>query len=253
MNTYSMLNKKNCVVVILLVLIQLLSCNSADDKSSAKTESSVKNNEWISLFDGTSTAGWHTYGKSSTGKAWKAEDSILYLDASVKDSWQTKDGGDIVTDEEFENFHLKIDWKISEGNNSGIIFYVHEDTFKYKYPWESGPELQIADNDKNEDGKIYKAGAGDIYELVASNSRQYVKPAGEWNSTEIICNKGKLDSYINRVHVMSATLWDEEWKRSIDSTKFKTMPGFGTYKKGKISLQDHGGDVWFRNIQIKKL
>lgn len=230
-----------------------ISCNSTGNKASEQKNTSEQNDKaWISLFDGTTTSGWHTYGKDSAGKAWKAQDSTLHLDASIKQDWQTKDGGDIVTNDEFENFDLQLDWKISEGGNSGIMFYVHEDTSKSKYPWESGPEIQIADNEKNEDGKVYKSRAGDLYELVASNSQQFVKPAGEWNHVEIVSDNGKLDSYINGQHVLSATLWNDEWKKLIDSTKFKTMPGFGTYKKGKIALQDHGANVWFRNIKIKK-
>jgi hypothetical protein len=208
---------------------------------------------WIPLFDGHTTAGWHTYGKNSAGKAWKAEDNSLHLDASVKNDWQTKDGGDIVTDEEFENFDLKLQWKISDAGNSGIMFYVHEDPSKYQFPWSTGPEMQVADNEKNEDGKIEKSRAGDLYDLVASSSQQYVKPAGQWNQVEIIANKGKLDFFMNDHHVLSTTLWNDNWRKLIAATKFKDMPGFGTYRKGKIALQDHGADVWYRDIKIKKL
>ena len=233
----------------------LSACNSSDTKTINSNSDSTKRNTdgWELLFNGTTTAGWHTYGKDSIGKAWKAEDSTLHLNASIKDGWQTKNGGDIVTDNEYENFDLKLEWKISSGENSGIMFYVHEDTSKYKYAWESGPEMQICDNEKNEDGKVEKARAGDLYELVASSSQKFVKPAGQWNQVEIISNKGKLNFYVNNHHVLSTTLWDDTWKKLIERTKFKTMPGFGTFKKGKIALQDHGADVWFRNIKIKKL
>jgi hypothetical protein len=132
------------------------------------------------------------------------------------------------------------------------MFYVKEDTAVYKYPWESGPEMQVADNEGNEDGKIYKSRAGDIYELIAI-SKNVIKPAGQWNHVEIIADKGKLDFHINGEHVLSTTLWDEAWKKNIAGTKFKDMPGFGTFKKGKIGLQDHAADVWYRNIRIKKL
>jgi len=238
-----------CVLAVLL----LSACNSSNQNTTAKeTDTSNKNNDWEYLFDGVSTKGWHTYGQDTIGKAWKAEDSILHLDASLKGDWQTRNGGDIVTDEEFENFDLQLEWKISEGGNSGIIFYVHEDTSKYKYAWESGPEMQICDNAKNEDGKVPKSRAGELYELMAI-SKDVIKPAGQWNQVEIIANKGQLDFNINGEHVLSTTMWDDHWKKLMDNTKFAAMPGFGTYKKGKISLQDHGADVWFRNIRIKKL
>ncbi len=248
-------NKFLLLCFIIVVVATSPSCNSSKDKTSNAPTSATEqnNNEWISLFNGKTTAGWHIYGKDNAGSAWKADDSALYLDASVKNDWQTQGGGDIVSNDEFENFDLKLDWKISEGGNSGIMIYVHEDTSKYKYSWESGPELQVADNERNEDGKVYKSRAGDLYELVPSNSQQYVKPAGQWNDVEIIADNGKLDEYMNGQHVLSTTLWNNEWNKSIDSTKFKKLPGFGTYKKGSIALQDHGADVWFKNIIIKKL
>lgn len=233
----------------------MYSCKMVNEKTSNDTSDPTlsKNDNWKLLFDGKTTAGWHTYGKNSIGSAWKAEDSTLHLDASKKRDWQTKDGGDIVTNDEFGNFDLQLDWKISEGGNSGIMFYVHEDTSKFQYAWNSGPEMQIADNDKNEDGKVYKSRAGDLYELFATTSQQYVKPAMQWNHVEIKSNNGKLDLYMNDQHVLDTTIWNEAWKKNIAGTKFKDMPGFGTYKKGKIALQDHGADIWFRNIKIKAL
>jgi len=232
--------------------IVLTACNSSNNKSIDSTASATQQKKDWEFLSGDRSL-WHSYGKDSLSKAWKIEDSTLHLDASVKSDWQTKDGGDIVTNNEYENFDLQLDWKIAEGGNSGIMIYVHEDTSKYKYPWESGPEIQIADNEKIEDGKIYKSRAGDVYELAASRSQQFVKPAGQWNHMEITASNGKLDSYMNGEHVLSITLWDDAWRKSIDTTKFKTLPGFGTFKKGKIGLQDHGADVWYKNVKIKEL
>lgn len=251
MNFYFSWFKKISILFLFAAITILPACKSSVNKSKNKT--SENNDGWKLLFDGKTTAGWHTYGKDSIGSAWKAEDSTLYLDAREKKDWQTKDGGDIVTNDEFENFDLKLDWKISEDGNSGIMFYVREDTSKYQYPWNTGPEMQIADNEKNEDGKVYKSRAGDLYELFATSSQQFVKPAGQWNHVEIISDKGKLDFYMNDQHVLDTNIWDNAWKKNIANTKFKDMPGFGTFKKGKIALQDHGADVWFKNIKIKNL
>jgi hypothetical protein len=235
------------------VTIVLSACNSSNNNTSVYgADTANKNDGWKYLFDGVTTKGWHTYGQDTIGKAWKVEDSTLHLDASLKGDWQTKNGGDIITDDEFENFDLKLEWKISEGGNSGIIFYANEDTSKYKYAWESGPEMQICDNAKNEDGKVYKSRAGELYELMAI-SKNVIKPAGEWNAVEIIANNGKLDFNINGEHVLSTTMWDDNWKKLMAGTKFEKMPGFGTFKKGKISLQDHAADIWFRNVKIKEL
>lgn len=207
---------------------------------------------WQLLFDGQSTKGWHKYGGKPVGTAWKIADGALYLDTTVKENWQIKDGGDIITDEEFENFHFKMEWKIAKDGNSGIIFYIHEDTAKYQWPWMTGPEMQVLDNDGHADGKIPKHRAGNLYDLIAS-TKETVKQPGEWNLAEIKCLNGKLDLILNGESQVSTTMWDDNWKKLVAGSKFKTMPDFGTYKKGKIGLQDHGNTVWFRNVMIKKL
>ena len=204
---------------------------------------------WISLFDGKTTAGWHTYNKTGIGNAWKVEDGTLHLDAAAKKT-QSAVGGDIVTDEEFENFHLTYDWKISPNGNSGVIFYSKEDP-QYSAMWHTGPEMQVLDNNGHPDAKITKHRAGDLYDLITA--QEAVKPVGEWNTAEIVANKGKLDFYLNGQHTLSTTMWDDNWRNLIANSKFKNMPAFGTIKKGRIGLQDHGDDVWFRNIRIKRL
>lgn len=233
-----------------------LSCNTPKSTTMSTTGSSTGTGDgWINLFDGQTTQGWHTYGKNTIGKAWKVDDGVLHLDASAKKDWQTEEGGDIVTNEEFDNFHLALEWKIAPQGNSGIMFYVKEDP-KFPYPWNTGPEYQILDNGTptqpgHPDAKLYTHRAGDLYDLLAS--QEAVKPAGQWNQAEIVANRGKLDFFMNGQHTLSTTLWNDAWRQMIAISKFKDMPGFGTYQKGKIALQDHGNDVWFRNIRIKKL
>ena len=246
-------------------MLSVISCNNAENE---KTESDSKKTDtvmtantlteaqkadgWELLFDGKTTAGWHKYCGDKVGSAWKIEDGTLHLDTTIKDGWQVKDGGDIVTDNEYENFDLKVEWKIAKDGNSGVMFYVHEDTMKYKYPWETGPEMQVLDNNGHPDAKIPKHRAGDLYDLISSSSEP-VKGPGEWNQAEIKCLNGKLDFYLNGVNVVSTTMWDDAWKKLVAGSKFKAWADFGTYKKGKIALQDHGNDVWFRNVMIKKL
>lgn len=207
--------------------------------------------EWISLFDGQTLNGWSKYGGGEVGKAWKVENGELFLDATNKAGWQTGDGGDIVTNEEFENFHLKYEWKIAQNGNSGVMFYVHEAP-EFQYPWNTGPEMQVLDNAGHPDAKIISHRAADLYDLIVS-SEETVKPYGEWNQAEIIANNGKLDLVLNGKTIVSTTMWTPEWEALIAKSKFKDMSGFGKYKKGKIALQDHGDLVHFRNIVIKKL
>ena len=211
-----------------------------------------KTDGWQLLFDGKTSQGWHKYGGGPVGAAWKIADGAIYLDTTVKENWQVKEGGDFLTDEEFENYHLKLEWKIAKDGNSGIMFYVHEDTTKYKFPWMTGPEMQVLDNDGHPDGKIPKHRAGDLYDLIKSSSEPVHGP-GEWNQVEIISNKGALEFKLNGVTVVQTQLWDDTWKKLVAGSKFKEYPDFGTYTKGKICLQDHGNTVWYRNVKIKKL
>ena len=203
---------------------------------------------FVSIFDGKTRNGWHTYGKNLAGQGWKVEGGALHLDPAAKQN----DGGDLVTDKEYENFHLKIDWKVAPKSNSGILFHIHENAEKYQQTYSTGPEMQVIDNEGHPDGKIIKHRAGDLYDLVKSSSEP-VKPVGEWNTAEIISDRGKLEFILNGVKIVSTTQFDENWKSLIAGSKFAKWEGFGTFTKGKISLQDHGGEVWFRNIMIKEL
>jgi len=205
---------------------------------------------WKLLFDGTSSDGWHAYGSKTIGTAWKIADGVIYFDAN-KDG-APKTGGDIVSDKEYGNFELQIDWKIDKGGNSGICIYINENKDKYNWMWSTGPEIQIVDNEGHPDGKIVKHQAGDLYDLISSKTHAENPPL-EWNTYLIRCVNGKLDVYLNKEHVVSTVMWDENWKNLIAGSKFRDMPGFGTYKVGRIGLQDHGNNVWFRNIKIREL
>ncbi|WP_299758653.1 DUF1080 domain-containing protein [uncultured Pontibacter sp.] len=239
-----------------LAMLSLLGCQSTDQETTTMADNNQNQTEnegdWISLFDGKTTQGWHTYGKDSIGRAWIVDDGALHLDASNKKDWQTSDGGDIVSEREFDDFHLQLEWKVAENGNSGIIFYVQEDTSKYDYTWNTGLEMQVLDNNGHPDAKIHKHRAGDLYDLIAS-SAETVKPAGEWNQVEIISNKGQLEFHQNGQKVVETTLWDDNWRELVAGSKFADMPGWGSFKSGKIALQDHGDNVWFRNIRIKEL
>ena len=161
--------------------------------TAAPKENVSAKSEWISLFNGKNTKGWHSYGKETVGKAWKVEEGgILHLDASNKADWQTNGGGDLVHELELQDFHLKLEWKIAPKGNSGIIFWVQDDKSKYDYVWYTGPEMQVLDNDGHGDGKIIKHRAGNLYDLVAGVEGA-VKPVGEWNLVDIINEKGTLN------------------------------------------------------------
>ncbi|MBD0352175.1 MAG: DUF1080 domain-containing protein [Flavisolibacter sp.] len=247
----------------LFLLVILLNVCSSYGQAAAHSNATTTNNSlsdkekkegWQLLFDGQTTNGWHTYNKQNVGSAWKVQDGAICLEARGEGN-QNREGGDLVTNQEYSNFHLMLDWKIAPKGNSGIIIYAQESP-QYRETWNTGMEVQVLDNGTpttpgHSDAKIYTHRAGDLYDLLAS--KEAAKPAGEWNHVEIRSLNGKLDFYMNGEHTLSTTMWDENWKKMIAISKFKDMPGFGTFKSGKIALQDHGDNVCFRNIKIKKL
>ncbi|WP_186757656.1 3-keto-disaccharide hydrolase [Echinicola salinicaeni] len=248
--------KKTLLSLSALAMLATTACGSGQsDKSTSNTEEKVKvenssdkksEGDWTVLFDGSNTDSWKTYNKATIGEAWKTKDGVLYLDSSVKEG-----RGDLVTKDEYSNFHLKLDWKISDNGNSGIMFMVHEDE-QFRHPYVTGPEYQLLDDEGHPDGKNLKHRTADLYDMIQA-TEEASNPVGEWNSTEIIVNDGKLTFKLNGITTVETTMWDESWKALIAGSKFKNAEHFGIYKKGKIALQDHGNDVFFKNIMIKEL
>lgn len=244
--------KKTLVIAMVALVILAFGTRKSEVMAEDNTLTSKEKKEgWKLLFDGKTLNGWHKYGEESIGAAWQVNDHAIHLNVSDKADWQAKNGGDILSQDAFENFHLQLDWKVAQNGNSGIIFYVHEDPSQYKFPWMTGPEMQVLDNDGHPDSKIIKHRAADLYDLITA--KETVKKAGEWNHAEIISNKGKLQFFLNGEKVLETTMWDDHWKEMIAKSKFHEFPGFGTYNKGKLCLQDHGDKVWFKNIKIKSL
>ncbi len=209
--------------------------------------------EWRPLFDGESLAGWHKYGGEPVGEAWKVTpDGSLTLDVSSKgDRGGVVGGGDIVTDESFDDYELELEWKIAACGNSGIIYNVIEED-GLKYPWQSGPEMQVLDDACHPDAKIYTHKAGDLYDMIAGDST-VVKPAGEWNTARLVNRAGRVEHWLNGRQMAVYNNTGGEWRRMIAGSKFKDMPRFGESTSGKIALQDHGDQVWYRNIRVREL
>lgn len=255
MNFYSIEAMKKSFFFGILMISSLIlpACSSSDPADTLEIEASSDTNaNWVSLFDGKTFNGWHTYGKDSVTNAWKIEDSAIHLISKEKNGWQTVGGGDLVTDEEYSNFDLKLQWKISKAGNSGIFFYVREDADKFKNANQTGLEMQINDDANNQNGVTGLQKVGDLVGLKSSSSEKFVRPAGEWNEVEIRSSRGKLNFFMNGHNVLTTTLWDDNWENLIENSKFRKLDDYGTFKKGRIVLQDHGADVWFKNIMIKK-
>ncbi len=243
--------------------------NTTADDSAANANTLTdqeKMEGWKLLFDGKSTKGWHRYNSPGTiGSKWVAENGNLnfkgrhrfrytlegYVIEMGKADKRGDGGMDIVTDNTYSDFELNLEWKISEGGNSGIFYTVLEDS-KYDEAWKTSPEMQVLDNFGNKDGIIYKHKAGDLYDLIACKEIT-VKPAGEWNKVKVIKNKGAVQHWLNDVLVVEYSLTSPEWKEMIARSKFSTLQDFATTTKCRIGLQDHDNEVWFRNIKIKEL
>jgi hypothetical protein len=180
----------------------------------------------------------------------------LHIQGSGRGEAGAKDGGDIIYDQEFQNFHVKLEWKVSEGGNSGI-FYLGQETPEYDYIWKTAPEMQILDNERHPDANAGVDGnrqAGSLYDLYPAKP-QNANPAGEWNSAEIKVFKGSVWHIQNGETVVEYHLWTPKWNEDVANSKFPSLnPTWADVaSKGFFGLQDHGDDVWFRNIKIKEL
>lgn len=208
--------------------------------------------EWTVLFDGTSFDGWHFYNGGEVSEPWKLEDGAMVLYPS-----ESKPEGanyNLVTDKEFTDFVLSLEWKIAEGGNSGIFWGVKEEE-QYGEPYLTGPEIQVLDDERHPDaqnGTDRLAGA--LYDMV-SPSAKAVNPAGEWNAVEIMINHKTNEGYVvlNGTKVVEFPVEGDGWNELVANSKFADWEAFGVFKTGKIGLQDHGNVVAFRNIKIKEL
>lgn len=210
-------------------------------------EAQAQKGKWVKLFDGKTIKGWHSWQESSVNPGWKVEDGAIVL--------AEKGGKDLVTDKEYGDFELELEWKISEGGNSGIIYHVIEDK-KYCCPYSTGPEIQILDDVKHPDAKAGKDGnhkSASLYDMIPPSDFTATKPAGEWNKAKVVIKNGRGESWLNGKKLVEFSTMGPEWDKLVANSKFKTWDGFGASQKGKIALQDHGNKVSFKNIRIKEL
>ncbi len=226
--------------------------SAAVDNTLTETE---KSEGWTLLFDGKTTNGWHLF-KNIPGR-WAVNDGLLNPDSSRGPALMGNSGimaSSMVTDKEFENFHLKVDWKISTGGNSGIMILVNEAPSIVE-DYQGAPEMQILDNEGYRGfgyptTPVMRAGA--LYGLLPCADSNAVKPANEWNTSELIKKDSSLEFKLNGLTTVKTTMWDKNWDKLVASSSYKNPP-YGMLRKGKISLQDHSYRVWFKNIKIKEL
>ena len=245
------------------------------------TIGTAQENEWQDLIVNNSLEGWHTFKNKGEVRNWIVEDNVLIFNG-VSDMESGEGDASLLSDERYENFEIKFEWKITQGGNSGFMWAVQEDE-KYNYPYQTGPEIQILDpaiydnpdealggdieiQNAQEDLETRKRFVGALYDLSPPSVLDASKPAGEWNSYHIKvdykANRGEV--VLNGVLINTFPLLGDGWEAMVQKSKFggsedtsylgeAAWSGFGKFTKGSICFQDHPGKVWFKNIKIKKL
>ena len=191
---------------------------------------------WKLLFDGKTTSGWRNYNKTTIAPGWKVENGALVRGSEA--------GGDIVTEGKYGAFELSLEYNISKGGNSGLMFHVEETS---NPPWHTGPEIQIQDvggRDPQKPGWLYQICQAEV---------DAAKPAGEWNQLKILITPEKCATWMNGKLYYEYVKGSKDWDERVAKSKFAKMPKFGKPTSGVICLQDHGNPVSFRNIKIREV
>lgn len=220
---------RSCSLSGLFVLFSLASFVRADDG-------------WQTLFDGSSLDAWRVYQQSGDDppKHWVIEEGVLH---------RPDGGGDLITREQFGDFELEFEWKISEGGNSGVIYRATEDE---PDSYRTGPEYQVLDNGGTAHKATDDTAAGSLYALYGPTT-DAAKPAGEWNKGRIVVNGNRIEHWLNGQKIIEADMASDDWRAKVANSKFANWKGFAAHKQGHIALQDHGNPVWYRNIRIRPL
>ena len=155
--------------------------------------------------------------------------------------------GDLITRDMFGDFDLELEWQVTKGGNSGIMYRVTENT---EATYQSGPEMQVLDDEGHADGRSRLTAAGSVYGLYAAPAG-VVKPAGEWNAVRIVARGRHVEHWLNRVKTVEYEIGSPDWKARVAASKFKDWPGFGRAASGHTALQDHGDRVAYRDIRIR--
>jgi hypothetical protein len=235
------MNKAWAFPLALILLLLVAGCA----KESNVLSSEEKADGWKLLFDGKTLNNWHVYNKGQIASEWSVMNGEIFCNPDSPDRQ-----GDLVTDSEYENYDLQLDWKLSDKGNSGIFINVVEaDTLIAA--WVSGPEYQLLDVN-HKDFKIPTKRSGCLYSL--SNQLNEVKMApGQWNHTRIVQNNGKVQFYLNDVLTAEMNFLSPAWSELVKNSGFARYPLFGKATKGKIALQDWASGVSFKNIKIKEI
>jgi len=228
-----------------LVAVSCKSLSSPNAKPDTLTKKEKKDG-WQLLFNGTDFAGWHNFKRDGVRPGWRIEDGALVCA-------DPHNAGDLVTSNQFGAFELQLDYNISEGGNSGIIYHI---TDEGGATWATGPEFQLEDNAKATDPQR----CGWLYALYqppidpkTGKTLDATKPAGEWNHVRLLVTPEKCVHEINGVKYVEYVIGSDDFNERVAKSKFGRMPGFAKSSTGYIALQGDHGRVEFRNIKIRPI
>ena len=231
----------------------LAACESGTTEDSTETRAGAMSQEtrgeWIELFNGRDLSGWRSYNEDAPNPAWIVEDGAIVLD--VDESATDMTGGDLITAQQFEDFELQLEWKLSEGGNSGIFYRVREMP-EQDVAYLTGIEMQVLDDDRHPDGGNPKTSAGACYGLYPPTV-DAARPIGEWNAVRLVVRDGHAEHWLNGQKIVEYTVGSDDWNERVANSKFADWEHFAKSAKGHIGLQDHTDRVWFRNIRIREL
>ena len=253
------------VIVAFGMMAVLSSCNKPSDSSTDASDTTAsepsvnaltaeeKSGGWQLLFDGSTLDGWKRYGHDTIGPLWSVKDGAIVCDGKGLTEGTAGIGGSLMTTRQFGNFDLSLEWKISPGGNSGILYHVVEKP-EYKHDYETGPEYQVMD-DGGWPGEPLKPAqlAGSNYDMFEAPPTKKLMPVGEWNHARLVYNNGHVEHWLNGEKVVEFDENSEEFQKRYKASKWPEYPGWNKSKVGAISLQDHGAAVYYRNIKIKEL
>ncbi|HEY9534243.1 MAG TPA: DUF1080 domain-containing protein [Mucilaginibacter sp.] len=244
--------------IIVLGLVATIAASCGAKHEAMKTDAPAADNTltskevkdgWKLLFDGTDLKGWHSFKKDFAAANWTVKDGQIQYDRT-----HDHDGDDLVTDGVYENYELKLQWRITPGGNSGIIFDVQEAP-KYGATYQTGAEMQVLDNVGADDNKKQNHLAGCLYDMIGDATVSHPVEPGGWNQVRIIQNKGQLTFWLNGTKTVDVKIGSPEWDKAMAQSKFKSR-GFADFmkvQKGHIAVQKHPGASGWKNIKIREI
>ncbi|MCM4169439.1 hypothetical protein KCTC52924_00474 [Arenibacter antarcticus] len=264
------------IIALFVFALAISSCKmnpkTDSDKTTVETTAKTESEDWIYLFDGTTTEGWRAYNGDSLPPGWVVKDSTLTFDTELGLEQDYTGGKDIIYGtEEFDNFELYVEWKLPKGGNSGIFYHLKEN-IPNEGPATISPEYQLIDDENYasiHDLTEYNLSLGNTenpaalqplqqtasdYAMHAADpAKKVLHPVGEWNTTKIVFTPEKVEHWLNGQKVLSFVPWSDEWYNKKNTGKWKNAENYGRFKTGYIGFQDHSSPIWFKNVKIRKL